>query len=125
MSEVHELTWMKDAVCRDENPELFFPHERSVAGIEAAKKVCELCPVQTECLDFALADPLNSAFGVWGNKDQNERREIIANTKLRRTRRNSGRKTTPTSEPSSTAETNSDTTAEETATALGILALEL
>ena len=51
------MDWRHKAVCRDEDPELFFPVGNSgpaLAQIADAKLVCNRCPVTTECLTWAL-----------------------------------------------------------------------
>jgi WhiB family transcriptional regulator, redox-sensing transcriptional regulator len=50
------MDWRHKAVCRDEDPELFFPVGNSgpaLAQIADAKLVCNRCPVTTECLTWA------------------------------------------------------------------------
>jgi WhiB family redox-sensing transcriptional regulator len=53
------MDWRKRALCTDEDPELFFPiHTTGKAyelQVDEAKSVCARCPVQTQCLEFALA----------------------------------------------------------------------
>jgi WhiB family transcriptional regulator, redox-sensing transcriptional regulator len=69
--------WRKIAACRDTDPELFFPIGTTGAAllqIEQAKAVCRICPVQAECLEFALAT--NQDSGVWGGTSEEERRMI-------------------------------------------------
>lgn len=49
--------WRKRALCRCEDPELFFPVGSgpvALAQTERAKAVCARCPVVSECLEFAL-----------------------------------------------------------------------
>ena len=65
------------AVCRDEDPELFFPVGNSgpaLAQIADAKLVCNRCPVTTECLSWALNTGQDS--GVWGGMSEDERRAL-------------------------------------------------
>lgn len=69
--------WRPRAECRDLNPDLFFPI--GVTGeaerqILRAKSVCGSCPVQMQCLEFALRT--NQEYGIWGGKDEEERRVI-------------------------------------------------
>jgi len=69
--------WRSRASCRDSNPELFFPigsTGNALEHIEAAKGVCGACPVQPECLEFALAT--NQEAGVWGGATEEERRKL-------------------------------------------------
>jgi WhiB family transcriptional regulator, redox-sensing transcriptional regulator len=50
------MDWRHKAICRDEDPELFFPVGNSgpaLAQIADAKLVCNRCPVTTECLTWA------------------------------------------------------------------------
>ena len=45
--------WRHEAVCRDEDPELFFPVGNSgpaLTQIAKAKIVCNRCPVTSQCL---------------------------------------------------------------------------
>jgi WhiB family redox-sensing transcriptional regulator len=72
-----EAEWRDRAACRDTNPELFFPIGTTglaIDQIEAAQAVCRQCPVQPECLEFALAT--NQEAGVWGATTEDERRKL-------------------------------------------------
>lgn len=69
--------WRSVARCRNVEPRLFFPV--GVTGdaelqIADAKSVCAECPVTMTCLEFALTT--NQEYGVWGGKDEEERRVI-------------------------------------------------
>jgi len=69
--------WRDDAACRHTNAELFFPAGSTgiaVDQIEAAKSVCHACPVRDACLQFALES--NQEAGIWGGKDEDERRKL-------------------------------------------------
>ena len=69
--------WMDRALCREVDPELFFPHGKgSVTRTMAAEArgVCFDCPVRHECLEYALADP--HIEGVWGGTTDQQRREM-------------------------------------------------
>jgi WhiB family transcriptional regulator, redox-sensing transcriptional regulator len=60
------MDWREHAACRDADPELFFPLGTSDANllqIDAAKRICQACPVREPCLRWAL-DSGDS--GVWG-----------------------------------------------------------
>lgn len=69
--------WQDNAACIGTDPDAFFPtehgQERS-ARIINAKKLCSGCPVQNECLTYALE--AGEAFGVWGGLDARERRTL-------------------------------------------------
>ena len=72
-----EETWRDHALCRDTDPELFFPvgtTGHALTSIEHAKRVCEQCKVTRDCLDFALET--NQDSGIWGGLSEDERRAI-------------------------------------------------
>jgi WhiB family redox-sensing transcriptional regulator len=66
------LPWTQHAKCRSVDPDLFFPERGE--NTEAAKQVCAGCPVQAECLEYALAT--TQKFGVWGGTSERERRRM-------------------------------------------------
>jgi len=69
--------WRDSALCRDTDPDLFFPVGTTglaLVQIEHAKKVCAECKVTEECLDFALES--NQDSGIWGGLSEEERRAI-------------------------------------------------
>ena len=68
------MDWRHKAICRDEDPELFFPVGTSgpaIAQIADAKLVCGRCPVTAECLSWALESGQDA--GVWGGMSEAER----------------------------------------------------
>jgi WhiB family transcriptional regulator, redox-sensing transcriptional regulator len=70
-----EYGWRAEALCRDTDPELFFPIGTTGAAlvqIDHARAVCRQCPVQADCLDFALST--NQDSGIWGGTSEEERR---------------------------------------------------
>ncbi len=72
-----DYSWRSDALCRDTDPELFFPvgaTGSALVQIDRAKQVCEECPVQTACLDYALET--NQDSGIWGGTSEDERRVL-------------------------------------------------
>ncbi len=69
--------WRVESSCKDTDPDLFFPVGTTgpaIEQIEAAKAVCGICPVQSQCLEFALAT--NQDSGVWGGTSEDERRRL-------------------------------------------------
>ena len=69
--------WRDQALCRDTDPDLFFPvgtTGMAVVQVDHAKRVCHECTVTDSCLDFALAT--NQDSGVWGGLSEEERRSI-------------------------------------------------
>lgn len=63
--------WMEDAACKGRSTRLFFP-ERGDSNV-LALKICAGCPVQVECLDYALST--GQTHGVWGGTSERERRQ--------------------------------------------------
>ncbi|SDD18520.1 WhiB family transcriptional regulator [Streptomyces prasinopilosus] len=77
--------WRTRAACRDEDPDLFFPIGTSGPALfqtEQAKTVCRRCPVQRQCLDWALET--GQSLGVWGGTSETERRALKRRLKARR-----------------------------------------
>jgi WhiB family redox-sensing transcriptional regulator len=71
------MDWRHRAICRDEDPELFFPFGNTgpaLLQIEQAKAVCRRCPVIQECLAWALESGQDA--GVWGGLSEDERRAL-------------------------------------------------
>ena len=69
--------WRDVALCRDTDPDLFFPVGTTgpaIEQIENAKAVCRECDAQAPCLEFALAT--NQDSGVWGGTSEEERRKL-------------------------------------------------
>jgi WhiB family redox-sensing transcriptional regulator len=84
------MDWRHRAICRDEDPELFFPVGNSgpaLLQIAEAKAVCERCPVITECLNWALETGQDA--GVWGGLSEDERRSLKRRRARARARNNS------------------------------------
>ncbi|MFH0521499.1 WhiB family transcriptional regulator [Streptomyces sp. M41] len=77
--------WRDHSACRHEDPDLFYPIGTSGPALlqtEQAKAVCRRCPVQQECLDFALDS--GQSIGVWGGKSETERRALRRRTAVGR-----------------------------------------
>ena len=64
--------WVRQAVCTQTDPDLFFSD--SASQIKQAKAICRRCPVREECLSHALET--REEFGVWGGLDRDERRRL-------------------------------------------------
>ncbi len=69
----HDHDWMLRARCRSLAPGEFFPSDG--VGVEVARKICGQCPVQHECLEYALTYRIDH--GVWGGASERERRRIL------------------------------------------------
>lgn len=68
----NELGWQIDALCAQVDPEAFFPEKGG--SLRMAKKICEMCDVKEQCLNYALEN--NERFGVWGGLSERERRKL-------------------------------------------------
>src|SRR5215472_16852499 len=69
--------WRLAAACRSCDPDLFFPVSssgRAMEQVAEAKEICARCPVQPECLAFALRT--RQVHGVWGGTSQEERSRL-------------------------------------------------
>jgi WhiB family redox-sensing transcriptional regulator len=73
------MDWRERALCRGEDPELFFPIGNPDSGPAAiqtdeAKAVCRRCPVRAQCLAWAVA--ADTVEGIWGGTTEEERRAM-------------------------------------------------
>ena len=77
---IHE-TWHLQASCRGPESVLFFPpslperREDRDARETRAKRICLECPVQNDCLQFALR--VREPHGIWGGLTESERRRLL------------------------------------------------
>lgn len=68
-----DTRWQADALCQ-QVPAEFFPNKGDREAAETAKRVCKLCPVIAECLEYALSH--DEWAGVWGGMSERQRREL-------------------------------------------------
>ncbi len=72
--------WATEAACRGADTATWFPEPEEPT--EAAKAVCRRCPVQRECLAYAVVT--RQRYGVWGGLSEQERRRLpLQQTPLR------------------------------------------
>ncbi len=64
-----ERPWAAFAICKDRDPDSFFP--ANVQGERDAMRICNGCPVQIDCLEFAMEARIR--FGVWGGMTEKQR----------------------------------------------------
>lgn len=77
--------WQYYGACRDLDTEQFFHPEGERGGTrrrrdEAAKAICNTCPVIEQCRQYALSS--HEPYGVWGGLTEEERREIIRSRRI-------------------------------------------
>lgn len=69
-----ETVWRAQAACKDVETNVFFPGKSS--GYQRALRVCNACPVKTECGEFALQFDERTLPGMWGGLMGQDRRRI-------------------------------------------------
>lgn len=77
-----DRSWQPVALCRGNHSHLFFPpstterkEERERREIRA-KSICDVCPVQGSCLNYAME--IREPYGIWGGLTESERRQVFA-----------------------------------------------
>lgn len=68
------MSWEDYALCREMDPELWFPDE--VGGkwqARDAKRICERCPVKRQCL---AATPVSDRYSVRGGLSPKQRAKL-------------------------------------------------
>ena len=68
-----DSSWMAKGHCATHPPETFFPSDG--VGVEVARRICDGCPVQERCLEYALRNRIDH--GVWGGSSERQRRRIL------------------------------------------------
>lgn len=78
--------WVDDAACRGCDPDVFYPPERdgyrgrirqpAPADADLAKLICRECPVQVQCLRYAVDH--GEPHGIWGGLTPKERHRLAA-----------------------------------------------
>jgi WhiB family redox-sensing transcriptional regulator len=67
--------WQLQGKCRGLPPETFFPDDHATSNRRkqenAAKRICQQCPVLEQCRDHALRTP--EPHGIWGAMTAQER----------------------------------------------------
>ena len=77
-----DRSWQPIALCRGNHSHLFFPPNTSERKDERerreqrAKSICQVCPVQSSCLEYALES--TEQYGIWGGFTETERRQLPA-----------------------------------------------
>lgn len=66
--------WTRDALCAQIDPETWFPRKGHPAASRAARAICHACPVEAECLEYALRH--DERFGIWGGQTEAQRRKL-------------------------------------------------
>lgn len=78
--------WQVDAHCRDMDQAIFYGDEDrtgkarhhpslTVDEVAKARSVCNSCPVQMDCLEYAISN--REEFGIWGGSTAGQRKKWI------------------------------------------------
>jgi WhiB family transcriptional regulator, redox-sensing transcriptional regulator len=73
-----DTEWMAEGNCQAVDPAVFFPSDG--VGVDVARRICDGCPVQRPCLEYALYHRIDH--GVWGGASERERRRIARRRRL-------------------------------------------
>ncbi len=65
--------WRTFALCLSADPDQFYPAKGQPTG--PAQRLCAQCPVQPDCLDYAVAT--KQKFGVWGGLSSTQRQPLL------------------------------------------------
>ena len=68
-----DTRWMSQGNCAEKDPAIFFPSDG--VGVEKAKRICNGCGFQNQCLEYALINRVEH--GVWGGASERQRRRIL------------------------------------------------
>ncbi|MGI9611159.1 MAG: WhiB family transcriptional regulator [Acidimicrobiia bacterium] len=71
-----ERPWMVFGACREADANIFFPTNKEQT--RAALAICATCPVEQDCLEYAL--DARERFGVWGGTTEKQRRKLLRRT---------------------------------------------
>ena len=72
--------------CRNHEPNTFFYDDgmkglRKLERKRAALAICGMCPVRSQCLEYAVLS--GEEWGVWGGVDEDERRRLRSRAALK------------------------------------------
>lgn len=77
MKEALVTDFFREAHCVGMNPDIFFPE---AGGSPEARKVCGGCPVQQECLTWALNE--GEELGFWGGVSASRRKTLLETSRV-------------------------------------------
>lgn len=80
---------LRQGLCGQTDPELFFPDKAGNGLIPKAKQICDACPVKAECLEWALTN--REEYGIWGGLSAKERARLRGKKRADATGRPKGR----------------------------------
>jgi WhiB family redox-sensing transcriptional regulator len=63
--EQDKQAWTHQAACKGQTHKMFPAHHKDTQYINAARRICDECPVRRDCLNYALEFPAADMHGVW------------------------------------------------------------
>ena len=78
-------SWIEDARCKGMDLSVFFidydviDRRDVMKQAEIAKEYCYSCPVQQQCLDYAIVNKVK--YGIWGGMNEKHRRKHLNSNK--------------------------------------------
>jgi len=69
--------WSSDAACKGGDTDLFYPKKNAAGKMQDTSKaqaICATCPVESECLEYALDN--NEQYGIWGGTTRIQRQHL-------------------------------------------------
>lgn len=91
--------WVDESLCAQVDPELFFPDTKGQNATQAhqydaARSICQQCPVARQCLDAAMESEHSASvyyrFGMFGGLTPVERSDLAGMRPKSRSRRSAG-----------------------------------
>lgn len=80
MGDDQHSRWMRDAVCRGLDPDMFMPERGDQHKIRAAKALCKTCPVNEQCREYGLElHQRTDLYGIFGGLTRHERDMMLRN----------------------------------------------
>lgn len=80
--------WMKHGSCQGLPTELFFPEKGNHVHLKKAQAVCAGCPVNPQCLEYALEEAQKvELLGIWAGTSQKVRIKMLREKGLTPSRR--------------------------------------
>jgi WhiB family redox-sensing transcriptional regulator len=84
--DIQEITWFDFAACRGKTKLMFPKEHKDITYIAQARAICKSCPVQSNCLEYALEFPPADMHGVWAGMTSRQLAAEQRRRKLRPTR---------------------------------------
>ena len=72
--------WSNDAACAGKDPNIWFPESDRASSTEAvqkARRICLLCPVKRECLEWAFENVHSTVEGIYAGTTGKEREQAL------------------------------------------------